>query len=262
VNQAAPSWKLLLLLASIETIVVGCRSRGELFPQAIQTAPTVADSMTPPAPDRDPIRDVDLANELARLPNIDNSRLVTTSKVAEPSPGTPVETAANLPNRSGAIPVSHTVETKTADVADAVLVAPRIETVPARSVHEAESIEAPPARIVIAGVRPGEGNVRVAIFTSDRAFPQPDAASQVLSMKSAGKQLELSVQVESPFAVAVYQDINNDGELSRNRIGIPVEPFAFSNNAQGRMGPPAFDDAKIELPTAADTPQIISIHLP
>jgi uncharacterized protein (DUF2141 family) len=33
-------------------------------------------------------------------------------------------------------------------------------------------------------------------------------------------------------------------------MGIPVEPFGFSNDAAGHFGPPAFADARLHLAAA------------
>jgi uncharacterized protein (DUF2141 family) len=38
--------------------------------------------------------------------------------------------------------------------------------------------------------------------------------------------------------------------MDRNLMGIPTEPIAFSNNAQGRMGPPDFAAVKLAVPAA------------
>ena len=49
------------------------------------------------------------------------------------------------------------------------------------------------------------------------------------------------------YAIRMYHDVNDNGELDTNLMGIPSEPFAFSNNAQGRFGPAAWDDAVFEI---------------
>ena len=46
------------------------------------------------------------------------------------------------------------------------------------------------------------------------------------------------------YAVMAYHDVNNNGKLDTNFLGIPSEPFAFSNNAKGFMGAPKFEKAK------------------
>ena len=46
-------------------------------------------------------------------------------------------------------------------------------------------------------------------------------------------------------------DLNGNGELDANFLGMPREPWAFSNNAVGRRGPAKWEDAKFEI--SADT---------
>ncbi len=49
------------------------------------------------------------------------------------------------------------------------------------------------------------------------------------------------------YAVSIYQDENDNGELDANFFGVPTEPYAFSNNAKGKFGPPSFEDCKFEV---------------
>jgi uncharacterized protein (DUF2141 family) len=42
-------------------------------------------------------------------------------------------------------------------------------------------------------------------------------------------------------------DRNGNGELDTNFVGIPKEPWAFSNNASGVLGPAKWQQAKFEL---------------
>jgi uncharacterized protein (DUF2141 family) len=39
-------------------------------------------------------------------------------------------------------------------------------------------------------------------------------------------------------------DENANGKMDSNVIGIPIEPYAFSNDASGNFGPPTFEQAK------------------
>jgi uncharacterized protein (DUF2141 family) len=49
-----------------------------------------------------------------------------------------------------------------------------------------------------------------------------------------------------PIAVAVYQDVNGDGQLNRNLLGIPSEPYGFSNDV-GRIAVPTFERAQVRV---------------
>ena len=46
------------------------------------------------------------------------------------------------------------------------------------------------------------------------------------------------------YAVSCYHDRNGNGKLDKNTIGIPVEPYGFSNDARGSFGPPKYKKAR------------------
>lgn len=49
-----------------------------------------------------------------------------------------------------------------------------------------------------------------------------------------------------PFAIKAFHDADADGQLTCGLMGIPKEPYGFSNNARGIFGPPSFKDAAIQ----------------
>ncbi|RJG51382.1 DUF2141 domain-containing protein [Motilimonas pumila] len=51
---------------------------------------------------------------------------------------------------------------------------------------------------------------------------------------------------DNKLAFTVFADLNRNNQLDRSFLGIPQEPYAFSNNATGTMGPAEFKDAKFD----------------
>lgn len=49
------------------------------------------------------------------------------------------------------------------------------------------------------------------------------------------------------YALRAVHDINANGDIDVNKLGLPMEPFAFSNDAMGRMGPPSFKEASFTV---------------
>jgi uncharacterized protein (DUF2141 family) len=49
------------------------------------------------------------------------------------------------------------------------------------------------------------------------------------------------------YAAVAFQDVNGNGILDKNFLGIPKEPFGFSNGARGSAGPPKFSAAAVTL---------------
>jgi len=48
------------------------------------------------------------------------------------------------------------------------------------------------------------------------------------------------------YAVVAFQDLAGTGSLTRTKMGLPLEPFAISNNA-GRLHSPTFEQAAFRL---------------
>jgi uncharacterized protein (DUF2141 family) len=48
------------------------------------------------------------------------------------------------------------------------------------------------------------------------------------------------------YAIAAYQDLNGNGNLDRSKLGLPLEPFGFSNES-GRSARPSFSAAAFSL---------------
>ena len=49
------------------------------------------------------------------------------------------------------------------------------------------------------------------------------------------------------YAIAVFVDLNGNGKMDKNFLGIPKEQYGFSNNVMGKMAAPSFEQAKIEV---------------
>ena len=71
---------------------------------------------------------------------------------------------------------------------------------------------------------------------------------EVISKPSPGAlEIKLPDLSYGTYAVAVYHDINDNRKLDRTRLGIPKEPYAFSNNPKAKWSPATFEDSKVKL---------------
>jgi uncharacterized protein (DUF2141 family) len=96
-------------------------------------------------------------------------------------------------------------------------------------------------------VRPAQGAVRVAMFSEGAWLSDQPVAALQIGASGASVTLRLIAPAAGRYGLAAYQDLNGDGELNRNLIGIPVEPYGFSNDAPLRFGPPRFTDAALDV---------------
>ncbi len=102
-------------------------------------------------------------------------------------------------------------------------------------------------------VRPDQGDVRVAMFAEGAWLSEQPVAALRTPGGAASVTLQLTAPGPGRYGLAAYQDINGDGELDRSIIGIPTEPYAFSNNAPLRFGPPTFEDAALQVGETSET---------
>ena len=49
------------------------------------------------------------------------------------------------------------------------------------------------------------------------------------------------------YGFTLFHDVNDNEKLDTNFIGIPKEPYAFSNNKRGSFGPPKYEDVQFDL---------------
>ena len=109
--------------------------------------------------------------------------------------------------------------------------------------------------ITLSDIRENDGQVMIQVASSEKEF-QSDGGlnSKAASLSQRGQAGEMTFQISLPegvYAAQVMHDLNGNGELDANFLGMPREPWAFSNNAVGRRGPAKWEDAKFEI--SADT---------
>lgn len=112
--------------------------------------------------------------------------------------------------------------------------------------------------VEILGTRSQQGSVAAALFAGSAGWLKPDQAVQGQFVPAAGKVVVLFRGLApGRYAVSAYHDENNNAKMDMNAASLPIEPYGFSRNAQGHMGPPAYDDAALDLQSDAT----IQIHL-
>ena len=97
-------------------------------------------------------------------------------------------------------------------------------------------------------LKPQKSVVFVAVFQNSDTFLGKDRFKS-MKIDNPG-ETSISKKIRLPqgtYGIAVFQDLNENGTLDKNFIGIPNEPYCFSNGAVGRFGPPSWDAAKIKI---------------
>ncbi|MFM7056767.1 MAG: DUF2141 domain-containing protein [Planctomycetota bacterium] len=110
----------------------------------------------------------------------------------------------------------------------------------------------------VSGLGSKSAAVMVAVFLGADGFPDVKAAASRAEKTGDSDllEVELKLPLSGMAAVAVFQDLDGNGVLTKNVIGLPMEPYGFSRNARAAFGPPGFDSAAFDLATLTEPLQI------
>jgi uncharacterized protein (DUF2141 family) len=114
--------------------------------------------------------------------------------------------------------------------------------------------------VTVNGLEGDEGQVLIALFLDASGWPGETAhAFAVSTLPIQNNQVVTAFEnvPAGPFAISVFHDKNGDRKLDTGPFGIPSEPYGFSRDARGELGPPSFDQARLDLPGA----QSISVSI-
>jgi uncharacterized protein (DUF2141 family) len=115
--------------------------------------------------------------------------------------------------------------------------------------------------IKVSNIQLEKANIRIALYNNAESFTSETKMYLSNEIKtSTSKDLLISFD-EIPYgtyAIALYQDKNNNKKLDLNFVGYPKEPFGFSNNFKPLLSSPSFSDCAFVFSKANST---ISIKL-
>lgn len=108
----------------------------------------------------------------------------------------------------------------------------------------------PTFNLTIQNIKSTKGIIRVAFYDKSSEFPSEKTMKFGKEFKPE-KTGEVTVAWKDiPFgeyAIAVFQDLNNNKKLDKNLFGYPKEPFGFSKNFKPKLSAPNFNDCKINF---------------
>ncbi len=127
------------------------------------------------------------------------------------------------------------------------------------AVHGAIAQNEPALTVHVSKVKDMKGFMMIAVYDSADKFltkelvvgAKVEVADKVVTHRFEGLPY-------GNYAISVYHDVDSDGTLATNFMGIPKEPYGFSNDGVNMLGVPSFKRSVF----AYDRPeQEISIEL-
>ena len=111
----------------------------------------------------------------------------------------------------------------------------------------AQSATAQPGCVTVEvhNVRPGQGFLMVAAFADAASFRSRPALALRLTAGEATMRFPLCGLAGDVVALTLFQDLDSDGKMGANLVGMPTEPWG-SSGTPGAFGP-SWDTGKVAL---------------
>jgi len=124
---------------------------------------------------------------------------------------------------------------------------------------EAETPATSSVKVVVSALASTESVVKLYFYNQQATFLKSGGyAFRKVVQPSGQRQITLPVDLPNgEWAVVITQDMNNNDKLDKNLVGIPTEPYGFSNNVRPKFAPPGFDDCKFVV----NGPRVVTIAL-
>lgn len=112
--------------------------------------------------------------------------------------------------------------------------------------------------VAFQGVSKREGVVLCAVFDSKAAYDANEGPVRTILLPAAEGNFSATFGGLPPgrYAVKSFHDRDANGKMRFNPLGMPLEPYGFSNNARAPFGPPSWRAASFEVKPGANSQAI------
>lgn len=102
--------------------------------------------------------------------------------------------------------------------------------------------------LAIEGIEPTEGDLYLAVYTQKDFLEEAGIVKGiVLPIRQSAISCTLPPLPYGTYAIAVFHDLNGNGQLDRNALGVPTEPYGFSNDVRSKWRAPSFSEAAVQV---------------
>jgi uncharacterized protein (DUF2141 family) len=112
--------------------------------------------------------------------------------------------------------------------------------------------------VAFQGVTHREGVVLCAVFDCKAAYDANTHPVRTLELPAADGNFSATFAGLPPgrYGVKAFHDRDRNGKMRFNPLGMPMEPYGFSNNARAPFGPPSWGAASFEVKPGANSQSI------
>jgi uncharacterized protein (DUF2141 family) len=133
------------------------------------------------------------------------------------------------------------------------------------SLHTAVSNDGVETEVLIRNIKSPQGTFVISLYDDSAAFPKvnKELLTETVTVKDTLPHLiRIKVPKEGWYAIAMYQDVDGNGKIKQDKVSIPQEPYAFSNNIHPKVAAPTFTLCKYYIAKQKSVPAEIRLIQP
>lgn len=113
--------------------------------------------------------------------------------------------------------------------------------------------------ITVTNIAETKGQLMLSVVAGEAGFKdqEPPVAAFILPAITGSVTVSTDALGAGEYGIRMFHDENGNGEMDANMVGIPKEPYGFSNSAKGSFGPPKWEAVKFTI--NGDTKQTIDL---
>lgn len=112
----------------------------------------------------------------------------------------------------------------------------------------AQSVQAADIEVKIENITELTGTLLWSVFDSEESYKSESQPLVAGRSRVTAQSIKVTLHdvPEGSYAIKLFHDANDNGEMDTNLLGLPQEGYGFSNNGGG-FGPASFSDAKVDV---------------
>ena len=104
-------------------------------------------------------------------------------------------------------------------------------------------------QLLVSGFNNTNGQLAIAIFNNSNSFASESETYMDSTLTVTDDEMTILIEDINPgtYAISIFHDENENGELDVNWIGMPQEGFGFSNNPSIGFSAPTYDECNFTI---------------
>jgi uncharacterized protein (DUF2141 family) len=100
--------------------------------------------------------------------------------------------------------------------------------------------------VTVTGIKEVKGALMIGVYSEAGYDKDVQVAGSAVPVSGAAATTSFDLP-PGRYAIKMFHDVDGDGKMGANPFGMPIEPFAFSNNAPAKFGPATWADAAFDV---------------